>query len=80
MHAGSTGKIIANREVAVAVHQVNLDAGGGSGVQGSDDLLVVGVADIVADPDLEEVAEDVQRLGLSRPPGKEVQKQGSRPG
>jgi UDP-2,3-diacylglucosamine pyrophosphatase LpxH len=47
---------------------------------GGGDPVVVRVVDIVADPDLEEIAEDVQGLGLAGAAGQKAEEQSSRPG
>jgi hypothetical protein len=79
--AGCAGKALAEQEVAVAVHEADVQAGIGRGAQGSDDARVVRVVDIVvADPGLEEVAEDVQAFGLPGAAGKKAEEQSSRPG
>ena len=42
---------------------------------------MVGVVDVViADPGLEEIAEDIQRLGLAGTAGQKMEEQSSRPG
>jgi len=61
--AGIAAEVRADEKVAVAVHEVARYAGGGKPAQGG---LYRGIGRfriIVSEPDLEQVAEDVQRLG-----------------
>ena len=74
------GKRLAEGEIAVAVHDVEAHAGIAGLAQGGDDVAVPGVGDIVADPDLEQVAEDVQGFCLPHRAGEKVEEQRSRPG
>ena len=66
---GSTasGEFVAEQEVAIAVHQQQLDAGVGQCAQTIDDSAiesVLGIIDtIIARPDIKEIAEDVEILG-----------------
>ncbi len=78
--AGGRGKLLAQRKVAVAVHDEDLQPGLASGMQGGGDPVVVRIVDVVADPDLEQVAEDVQGLGLAGAAGQKAEEQSSRPG
>jgi hypothetical protein len=41
---------------------------------------MVGIVDVIADPDLEQVAEDVQRLGLAGAPAKKRRNKAVAPG
>jgi len=62
------------------VHDVDFQPGVAGCAQGGGDPVVVRVVDIVADPDLEEIAEDVQGLGLAGAAGQKAEEQSSRPG
>ena len=64
-----------HEKVAVAGHDMDGDAAAGQGRQGLHDGLDVGEQGIVAEPDLEQVAEDVQRLRLGGFIAQEPQKQ-----
>ncbi|MNC49781.1 hypothetical protein D3C75_989830 [compost metagenome] len=61
--AGRTAKALAEQEVAIAVHQVDLRAAIAQAAQGAGDGALELVHAVVADPHFEEVAENVQRLG-----------------
>ena len=79
--AGGRGEGVAKQEVAVTVHDGDLQPGVGGRAQRGDDLRVVRViAVVVADPGLEEVAEDVEGLGFARAAREEAEEQRSRPG
>src|SRR5690606_9356968 len=75
--AGLAAERLADEKVAVAMHEEDARAGLAQLAQGSGDLVLEGCHAVVADPDLEEVAQDVQRFGLDRPFAQETQK---RPG
>src|SRR5690606_118284 len=67
----------ADEEVAVAVHEVDAGAGLAQLAQGARDSVLERAHAVIADPDLEEVAQDIQRFGLHRAFAQETQK---RPG
>ena len=64
--AGLAAERPADQEVAVAMHQEDMRAGLAQLPQGGGDLVLEGRHAVVADPHLEEVAEDVQRIGPHR--------------
>ena len=78
--AGGCGELFAEREIAVAVHHEDPEPGLAGLAQRGDHPVVVGIVDVVADPDLEQVAEDVQRLGLAGAFRQKAEEQSSRPG
>ncbi len=61
--AGFTAERLADHEVAVAMHQIEAGSAFAQGAQGGGDLVLVGRHAVIADPHLEKVAENVERLG-----------------
>jgi hypothetical protein len=79
--AGRGGKAIAQQEIAIAVHDADAQPGIAGGTQRGDDLGVERVAAVVvADPGFEEVAENIEFLGLAGAAGKKPEEQTRRPG
>ena len=61
---GAAGVVLADQEITVAPDEVHRHAGGGHGLQRVGDGIGGGRGRVIADPGLEQVAQDVQRLGL----------------
>src|SRR5688500_13680668 len=61
--AGLVAELAAEQEVAVAVDHEAGDAALGQLADRTDDLRLLRVRVVVADPDFEEIAEDVERVG-----------------
>ena len=82
LHPAALSEFAGHHEVAVAVHEIDRHAGIDHGFQRLRDLLIEGRAVVVADPGLEHIAEQVERLCLPRPSRKEGQQDGGqvRPG
>jgi hypothetical protein len=73
--AGGAGKVPAYQEVAVAGHPVHGHAAVAYGPQGVDDALMEGRAKVVVTgPVFEDVAEQVERVGLGCALGQEAEK------
>ena len=64
--AGVAAEAVAQHEVAVAVHHEARHTGGGEVAQCRDDLALRRVGVVVADPDFEQVAQDVERARDAR--------------
>ncbi len=62
--AGLVAEALAEHEVAVAVHQIDSDAALAQRTQGAGNRLLERRHGVVANPDLEEVTENVQGFGL----------------
>ncbi len=65
-YAGLRGELLADHEIAVAVHEIDGHAAVRERAQRAFDRRVVLVGIVVTDPVLEEVAEDVERFGVGR--------------
>ena len=70
------GKALADQEIAVAVQKIRGNALVGQGSQGGRDRPAGFRIVVVADPRLEQIAQDVQGFGPPRPPFQEIQEQG----
>jgi len=66
LHARRIGIAFPDQKIPVAVRQVAGCAGIAEGLECRGDDRVIRVRVVIADPDLEQVAEDIQRVGLTR--------------
>ena len=67
LYAGSPFEVGPVQKVAIAAHEVHGHAGIGEGPQLGADFRADRVWVVIADPSLEKIAEDVQRLRRPRP-------------
>jgi hypothetical protein len=73
--AAALGETGAGEEVAVAADEARRDAGGDQFAQPGEDRLPAGRVVVVPDPHLEQIAEDVEVLGLACRPAQEGMEQ-----
>jgi hypothetical protein len=66
MHAGALAVVLAEQEIAVAAQEIHPRAGIGKGAQPSRHAVLVPAGGVVAQPRLEQVAEDIQRVRAGR--------------
>lgn len=73
LHAGAGAVVVTDQEVPIAAQEIHFDAAFSQFAQVSGNTIGQVIGTIVADPDFEQVAEDVKRAGPASRAAQEVQ-------
>ena len=65
LHTAFAGKAFTEQKIAVAVDEIAGDAAVDKGADGGCDALVQRVGIVIANPRFEQVAQDIERIGLT---------------
>ncbi len=71
-HAALASEALAQQEITVAVNKVAGDAAVAQRSEGGRDLLMQGIGIVVANPGFKEIAQNIERVGVTRRTGQKT--------